>query len=501
MKPQTFFAVLAGVLLAAVPFAARAEVKDRGPPHSVPITRNQLSIFFGGPGSGSVTDGATNCTSDCILGVPGLLKTITLTATPMPGSSFAGWGGPVCGGTSPTCDVPLSQSARVLAYFRSSFKTVAVGGYHTCALQPTGEGMCWGRNTDGQLGIGHTSNSEGPSSIGITDAIAIAAGGYHTCALTVNGRVQCWGNNKEGEIGVGSMDDKIPTPGYVPGVTEAVAVTAGGYHTCVVQAGGTAFCWGLNGNGQLGDGTTASPRRTPVAVDRSAVGPLTNKIAAGGFHTCAIVAADSTVACWGMNNDGQLGTGDYSQQLAPGPKVQISCNPDSACGVTSLNATTIAASIGVGQLFFATLGGFHTVALDASGINWGWGNNNDAQLHAHFFSNKSRYATSIIYTDDAPTYEKIAAGAYHTCRLSLAAGVFCRGNNTDGQSGPSAPGLVPMTQGAVDLAAGGFTTCIVLGSTSATPGAVSCWGNNGDGQVSGTPTSVSVPNPTIVMGP
>jgi alpha-tubulin suppressor-like RCC1 family protein len=477
--------------------------------------RTSVSISFGGFGAGTVTAPGSTCASDCTIGDYYEGSTITLTATPDASSVFAGWAGPSCSGTSPTCTTTLGASNRAIAYFRSSFKAVAVGLYHSCALRPAGNVVCWGRNNDGQLGIGHITNSEQPSAVmNITNAIAIAAGGYHTCVLIVDGTVQCWGNNKEGELGVGTFDDNSSTSAAVPGITEAVAVTAGGYHTCVVRAGGTAFCWGLNLDGQLGDTTTTSPRRVPVAVQLSAVGPLTNKIAAGGFHTCAIVAADSTVVCWGMNKDGQLGIGHMSvHEPTPGAKVQIDPSCGSiACGmivdpnapvttVTFLKAKTIAASIGVGQLLLATLGGFHTVALNDFGLDMGWGNNNDGQLYPQVFPHSDPYAYGISFTDDPSSYEKIAAGAYHTCRLSMAAGVFCRGDSNDGQTGPSPPGVVPMTQGGVDLAAGGYHTCMVLGNTSDSTGTVACWGNNAFGQVTGVPTTGPVSNVTILSSP
>src|SRR5262249_24148730 len=141
--------------------------------------------YFFGPGSGTITDSKddVSCTSECtnILTVG---KRIRLTATPAPRSVFAGWGGPVCGGTAPTCDLTSSQIFTwVVAYFRSSTRAVTAGADHTCSLQPTGTVLCWGLNHDGQLGFA-ASPSRTPTVIaGISNAIAVAAGGYHTCAI------------------------------------------------------------------------------------------------------------------------------------------------------------------------------------------------------------------------------------------------------------------------------------------------------------------------------
>jgi alpha-tubulin suppressor-like RCC1 family protein len=394
----------------------------------------------------------------------------------------------------------------VIAYFRSSSRKVAAGESHSCALQPAGNVVCWGLNTNGQLGTGDTSSMG--SVTGITNAVAIAAGGYHTCALIGGGTVQCWGRNNHGQVGVIFGDD-VGTPTNVPGITEAVAVTAGGWHTCAVKAGGTAFCWGHNANGQLGDGTT-NDRFGPVGVDLSAVGPLTHQIAAGGFHTCAIVAADSTVACWGMNNDGQLGypysTPSDPIEATPGARVQKEdpgCGGDPTVGCapiakpTLLTAQTIAASIGVGQIGIPTYGGFHTVAIDTIGQDWSWGNNNDGQLTSPSGARKQ----AVQGTFSGVT--KIAAGAYHTCIVKSIAGVFCRGNNDHQQSGPAAG--VPSTLGSLDVAAGGYHTCAVIGTTfgfSSDPaGSVACWGEDNNGQVTGVPGGGNVTTPAFLTLP
>src|SRR5882724_961023 len=171
-----------------------------GCPNPTAVT---VAVFFGGPGGGEVTtpNGEINCTATCSTTAFATGTTITLTATPTQGEPFAGWGAD-CTGTNRTCVVTLNRNTRVIAYFRSEFKMVAAGAKHTCALRPTGEVVCWGLNTSGQLGFGAPSNWMPPGAVlGITNAVAIAAGGYHTCALIVGGTVLCWGNNRHGELG------------------------------------------------------------------------------------------------------------------------------------------------------------------------------------------------------------------------------------------------------------------------------------------------------------
>jgi alpha-tubulin suppressor-like RCC1 family protein len=435
-----------------------------------------------------------------------------LTATPAVGHVFAGWGGICAGaGTAPTCSVTVPATDRVIAYFRSPFKAVAVGQYHTCALKPSGNIMCWGRNSDGQLGngTGHFEPSQPPVQVkNVTNAVAIVAGGYHTCALIGDGTVQCWGNNDKGQLGINS-NVKSDTPATVHVINQIVAITAGGYHTCAIRASGyEVFCWGYNSNGQLGDGTTTD-RPEPVQVYLGGLVRLTKNMTAGGFHTCAIVW-DMSVTCWGMNNDGQLGIGHTSlTETTAGARVMTEDPITFTPTGNMLSGRSIAASIGVGQLFAAQLGGYHTAALDAGGAVWGWGNNNDGQtglapVPAFALISKTHpLATGgIHWAGEPPGFLKIAAGAYHTCMSAPKGGVFCIGNNNDGQSGPSQDVAIPTTEGAVDLAAGGFTTCAVLGKTSDPAGTVACWGNNEYGQVNGdanNPARVTLP--VMLTGP
>ena len=473
-----------------------------------------VAVFFGGPGSGMVTtpNGEINCNATCSTGLSSG-TTITLTAIPEQLSAFAGWGGSDCTGSSPTCVVTLNRNTRVIAYFRSTFKMVAAGVNHTCALRPTGEVVCWGLNTSGQLGLGAPSNWLPPGAvIGMTNAVAIAAGGYHTCALIVGGTVQCWGNNRHGELGDGTNNDRA-TPTPMPGPTEIVAITAGAYHTCMVSAGGSASCTGFNSHGQLGDGTRMD-RNVAFSVALGSIGPLTDKIAAGGLHTCAIVAADFTVVCWGNNDAGQLGVG-LGSGGNPGPKVEQDqgCTPGAGPGcanaITFLKAVAIAASIGIGSLPDRGLGGFHSVALDSNNKDWGWGDNEQTQIFPILQGgDRPQAIQGINFKPSGPPLfvTKIAAGAFHTCMTSVTEGVFCRGANSFGQSGPTPNASdVPSTLGARDVAAGGNHSCAVVspmfGFSTDPAGSVACWGENGDGQVNGIPSGGSVTTPIFLTVP
>jgi alpha-tubulin suppressor-like RCC1 family protein len=99
-------------------------------------------------------------------------------------------------------------------------------------------------------------------------AVVLAAGGAHTCALTAGGDAWCWGSDSNGQLGRGSIGGSSSTPAPVSGGLKFIALSAGGAHTCGVTLDGSIYCWGANASGQLGDGSTTD-RGAPVRVAES----------------------------------------------------------------------------------------------------------------------------------------------------------------------------------------------------------------------------------------
>ena len=136
----------------------------------------------------------------------------------------------------------------------------------------TGAVNCWGRNSNGQLGNGTTTDSSAPVAVSaFTDvsatAVSITAGSFHTCAVLNTGAVNCWGTNSFGRLGNGTTTDSsvpVAVAAFTDGAT-AVSITAGDFHTCALLNTGAVNCWGCNGYGQLGNDTTTDSS-VPVAV-------------------------------------------------------------------------------------------------------------------------------------------------------------------------------------------------------------------------------------------
>jgi alpha-tubulin suppressor-like RCC1 family protein len=199
----------------------------------------------------------------------------------------------VCGGWAWLLLCWIALAGRVNA----DSMTLGAGWAHTCALLSDGSVRCWGSNYDSQLGDGTATYSSTPVTVldlGGT-GVAIATGSSHMSALLADGSVRCWGDNYHSQIGDGTTTDRS-TPVLVSNLGgTAVAIAAGDRHTCALLSDGPVRCWGGNGVGQLGDGTTTS-RSTPVSV--SSLGGTAVAIAAGSFHTCALLS-DGSVQCWG----------------------------------------------------------------------------------------------------------------------------------------------------------------------------------------------------------
>jgi alpha-tubulin suppressor-like RCC1 family protein len=205
-------------------------------------------------------------------------------------------------------------------------ESIALGEDHSCAVLSSGAVKCWGLATQGRLGCGQylvRNSAKIPDQgcainmtyyydvvspipvdvVGLNSGVAVVAvASDKSCAVLRSGRVKCWGSN-------------VNTPQDVVGLESGVLdITLGSSHSCVLLSSGGVKCWGMNNYGQVGDNTTTSPRSSPVSV--VSLGSGVASVASGGSHSCAILSSGG-VKCWGYNGNGELGDGTTTHRRIP----------------------------------------------------------------------------------------------------------------------------------------------------------------------------------------
>jgi alpha-tubulin suppressor-like RCC1 family protein len=241
-----------------------------------------------------------------------------------------------------------------------SFTQISAGFAHFCGVTSENRAYCWGDNVWGQLGNGSEASADDPVPVaGGLRFRQVAAGLDHTCGRTTENRLYCWGSNDWGELGDGTQGVSRLVPVPVAGGRFYRHVDAAANGTCAVTTGYLAFCWGDNGNGQVGDSTRGGIRTVPVAV---AGGRRFRQVDRGSGHTCGLTT-DARIYCWGANWTGQLGIGRVGfQRKWPGWRVlsgqsfsRVSAGGDHTCAETIYNRAYCWGANRTGQLGDGTL--------------------------------------------------------------------------------------------------------------------------------------------------
>lgn len=295
--------------------------------------------------------------------------------------------------------------------------------------------------------------------------VQISVGFDHVCARAVDRTVYCWGGNGSGQLGDGTtIDRRSPTP--VPGLADVAYVSASDRGTCARTMAGDVYCWGDNTDGASGDGTGVDSS-TPVRL--TLPGPAT-LIVRGWSHGCALVGGG--LQCWGASD--YLGLQDATTPaLSPIP--------------LSVPGAPIRS--------FSMQGPTFVVAGDSV---YAWGRNPAGQLGTGNTVDATT-PTPVVGLDGAMTFD-VGAGAFHGC-ARLAGEVRCWGHNPEGEVGNgntvtpvTAPVAVALSSAARDLAVGFQHSCAIL-----TDDTVQCWGRNDFGEVGNGTTTVQ-PAPVAVSG-
>ena len=505
-----------------------------GQGHTCALRATGQVLCWGANHSGQIGNGVVGSPQLVPVAVTGLTGAVAIMAGFHGNCALRGDGAVLCwgansdgsGGTDPHVANPIATATVVNGI--SGAIAISMGTRHTCALRADGTVFCWGGNAIGQLGNGTLDTGFAPHPTpalvpGLTGVVALGAGGAWTCARRVDGTMSCWGRNVEGQLGNGTTTNAL-APAVVSGFAGSISargVVAGTAHACARRADGTAACWGQNDLGQAGDGSTTDALVPVVVHGLSNVGALGE---GSGDHTCAR-RGDGSVACWGDNSVQQTGdrfTGalfnttpfvvvgvDRVVQVATGAQHTCALRSDGAVFCWGGNAdgqlgsgfsdTILGAPFQVPGLTNAVAigaGAAHTCALLAAGTISCWGKNSSGQL-GNGTTTSTLAPVAVSSLTDAVA---LTLGAHHTCALRAGGGVVCWGLNSRGQLGNGSatnrllPSKVDLT--AVALAAGSEHTCAVVPG-----GFIVCWGSNGFGQL-GDGTNIARPAPTtsVVVG-
>ncbi len=351
---------------------------------------------------------------------------------------------------------------------------VAADAHYTCAITLGGKVRCWGAGYYGNLANGIPYDENHPRD---NDAFApgspldlpgkaasVSLGDHHACSLLIDGRVYCWGYNAQGQCGVDDLDGQY-RPVQVQGLADDIVDVKASYrHTCALDSSGNVFCWGYNNAGQLGWGEFNGDSH-PVPDQVLGLGSEAVSLGLGTYHSCAILL-DGRAQCWGHNWYGTLGDGTTTQRIEPAD-VLNSEGSNSLSGVLKLDS-----------------GESYSCAMVSSGKVYCWGKGSEGNLGQADLVNEQKLPVLLDSIDQIVI--NISVSRNSTCARSQD-NLFCWGNSNKGELGAGyggttlfLPTKVLLTSEIlpVDVTVGDAHSCGRYGD-----GSLSCWGMNTYGEL------------------
>ncbi len=499
------------------------------------------------------------------------------------------WGRNGTGGEIGTGDSRARSTVPFQVEFVDNVTQVAVGDDHTCALHGEGVVSCWGVNWAGQLGVGRGPNSRQPQVVqglsGVTQIIAnyhqtcaigpelglrcwgwndfgqvgeptgrkvrtphdpavdegahqsvrLFMGRFTVCSLGLDGRVFCWGMNPFGALGRAQAGGIIPEANPMETGRRFLSLSGGNRHSCGVGTDRKVYCWGINPDGQIGDGTVS------VAFTPKRAGTLTavEEVAAGGRHSCARLQ-NGEVYCWGDNQQRQLGLGIADEKVPSPTRVaampaasQVAAGQDTTCAVGqdqllycwgsdnygqtgqvegAQTRSTPSPVVGLTGVTQVSMWSRTVCAVTGAGQLYCWGDNRQGQVG---IGSRGSGATQGVWEPEVvqfhaqgiqPAVRRVVTGGEHVCAELMDQSLNCWGRNSEGQLGDMTTDrrLQPTPVGAfsnlVDFSLGLYHSCLINRTNpGAGPGVARCvgwgvYGQLGDGFSRNRRASVPVVN-------
>lgn len=355
------------------------------------------------------------------------------------------------------CNSEMTDSLGVPIAMQSD--RIAASGIGTCIIQSS-ETVCWGYGGPRRVTPGD----------GSLRFVALRGGGGNFCGLTADSTAYCWGYNTYGELGDGTTTNRdLPT--RVVTTQKFIAISASGGTTCAVNGGGVAFCWGRSDFGNLGNGMDTN--NPPVLLPAPVATPVRFHTVYGIGSNCGLTGAGRAY-CWGH----VPGSYDLSIYIAPG-----NCTTayyEWYQGRQCLVPTPIAT-----DLRFASLAG-SGCGLTAAGDAYCWG---DGYNGTFGDGRTGVYSVTPVRVGGGIRFAQLTGGGTYACGIDLTGTAYCWGNNFVGELGIGEHGFgahylvavpTPVSTSAkfIAIASGGAHTC---GLTSTSQ--VLCWGTNDYGEL------------------
>jgi alpha-tubulin suppressor-like RCC1 family protein len=289
----------------------------------------------------------------------------------------------------------LSQGDKIRA------KSVSCGAKHSMIIDLDNNIYAFGRNEDGELGLGDNENRNVPTLIPNIKAKSVSCGVYDTLILDLNNDVYAFGKNYSGQLGLGdNVDRNVPT--LIPNI-KAKYISCGDHHTIIIDLNNNVYSFGYNEYGQLGLGDNEN-RNVPTLIQNLKA----KSVSCGGFQT-VILDLDNNIYVCGYNHYGQLGLGDYIDRNVP-------------TLIKNIKAQSISS------------GDSHTIIIDLNNNVYGFGSNCGEQLGLDNVE-AINVPTLILYRGIEIKTKSVFCGRWYTIITDLDDNIYVYGYNNYGQLG------------------------------------------------------------------